>query len=125
MNAIKQVLNNYFSTWNEGFETKSGDKIREYMSEDFVGYWSHSGIQEPEPYYYDYDLDTVLKQMDNAEKTFEPVSVNERKDGDEYVILGKETNTINGKPFTAQCMFVWRNEVGGWKLLKEYIELEK
>ncbi|WP_249366703.1 MULTISPECIES: DUF4440 domain-containing protein [Neobacillus] len=95
------------------------------MSKSFVGYWAHSNIDKPEPYYYDYDLNSVLRQMDNAEKSFEVVSITERKNGEEYLILGRETNLINSKPFTAQCMFVWRNEDNEWKLLREYIELER
>ncbi|SFK32775.1 protein of unknown function [Halobacillus dabanensis] len=125
MQKIEEVLDEYFDKWNQGFTTKSADGIRSFMSREFVGYWSHSGIVEPDPYYYDYDLEAVLKQMDHAEKSFEAVSINPRKEGEEFLVLGKETNHINGKPFTAQCMFVWRYEGDGWKLLKEYIELEK
>jgi hypothetical protein len=39
--------------------------------------------------------------------------------------LGRETNVISGKPFAAQCMFIWRKEDKQWKLLREYIELER
>lgn len=122
---IREVLNSYFKTWNEGFVSKNGDGIREYMSEKFVGYWANSSIDKPDPYFYDYDLNNVLKQMDNAEKSFEIISITERKNGDECLILGKETNLINGKLFAAQCMFVWRKERNGWRLLREYIELER
>jgi hypothetical protein len=125
MKIIKEVLQNYFKTWNEGFITKNGDGIREFMSKNFVGYWAHSNIEKPDPYYYDYDLNNVLKQMDNAHKSFEPVTITKRKDGEEYLVLGRETNLINCEPFTAQCMFVWRIEENEWKLLREYIELER
>jgi hypothetical protein len=125
LNIIKEILNGYFIAWNEGFISKNGDGIRAYMSKSFVGYWAHSNIDKPEPYYYDYDLNSVLRQMDIAEKSFEVVSITERKNGEEYLILGRETNLINGKPFTAQCMFVWRKEDNEWKLLREYIELER
>jgi len=122
---IKEILNDYFNAWNEGFTSKNGDRIRAYMSKSFVGYWAHSNIDKPDPYYYNYDLNTVLRQMDNAEKSFEVFSIIERKNGEEYLILGRETNLIKGEPFTAQCMFVWRNEDNKWKLLREYIELER
>ncbi|MFD1020879.1 nuclear transport factor 2 family protein [Thalassobacillus hwangdonensis] len=125
MLTIDNVLEEYFHAWNEGFTTKNGDGIRAHMSKEFVGYWAHSGIKEPDPYFYDYDLNSVLKQMDDAEKSFETASVSERKEGEEVLVLGKETNVIGGIPFTAQCMFVWRNEENGWKLIREYIELEK
>ncbi|RFB11410.1 nuclear transport factor 2 family protein [Bacillus sp. HNG] len=125
MNTIEEVLNDYFIAWNKGFICKNGDGIRDCMSKSFIGYWAHSNIDNPEPYYYDYDLDSVLRQMDNAEKSFEIASITERKNGEEYLILGRETNTINGEPYSAQCMFVWRKEDNAWKLLREYIELER
>lgn len=68
MNTIEEVLNDYFIAWNKGFISKNGDGIRAYMSKSFIGYWAHSNIDNPEPYYYDYDLDSVIRQMDNAEK---------------------------------------------------------
>ncbi|NHM32071.1 nuclear transport factor 2 family protein [Neobacillus terrae] len=125
MNFIKEVLNNYFKAWNDGFVTKNGEGIRNYMSESFVGYWAHSNLDKPDTYHYDYDLNSVLRQMDNAEKSFEGVSITERKNGNEILVLGRETNVINGAPYTAQCMFVWRKEGNEWKLLREYIELER
>lgn len=125
MDIIQGLLNSYFTAWNEGFISKNGDGIRNYMSENFVGYWAHSNIDKPDPYYYNYDLDSVLKQMDNAEKSFKAVSITERKNGNEFLVLGQETNLINGEPYRAQCMFVWRKEENEWKLLREYIELER
>jgi len=125
MNSMKEVLNAYFMAWNEGFTSKKSDRIRDYMSKSFVGYWAHSNIDKPDAYYYDYDLDNVVRQMDNAEKSFEVISITERKNGDECVVVGRETNLINGEPYHAQCMFVWRIEGGEWKLVREYIELER
>ncbi len=125
MDDIQGVINDYFKSWNEGFISKNGDSIRSYMSKKFVGYWAHSNIDKPDVYYYTYDLNNVLKQMDNAEKSFEIVSITNRKNGFEFLVIGRETNLINGEPFTAQCMFVWRKEGNEWKLLREYIELER
>lgn len=125
MDIIRGILNSYFTAWNEGFISKNGNGIRNYMSENFVGYWAHSNIDKPDPYYYNYDLDSVLKKMDNAEKSFKAVSITERKNGNEFLVLGRETNLINGEPYRAQCMFVWRKEENEWKLLREYIELER
>lgn len=106
MDLIKELLNSYFKAWNDGFISKNSDKIRDYMSKSFVGYWAHSNIEQPAPYYYDYDLNSVLRQMDNAEKSFEIVSITKCKNGDEYLVLGRETNLINGAPYYAQyvCM---------------------
>jgi hypothetical protein len=125
LDTINEILNSYFRAWNEGFISKNGEGIREYMSEKFVGYWAHSNIDKPDSYFYDYDLNSVLRQMDNAEKSFEAVSITQRKNGEEFLVLGRETNLINGEPYTAQCMFVWRKENNQWKLLREYIELER
>ena len=125
MDTIQKVLNSYFDTWNEAFISKNGDGIRNYMSKQFVGYWAHSTIEKIDPYYYDYDLDSVLKQMDNAKKSFDAVSITLRKDGEECLVLGRETNLIDGNLYRAQCMFVWRKEENEWKLLREYIELER
>ncbi|SEA00470.1 hypothetical protein SAMN05421743_102196 [Thalassobacillus cyri] len=49
----------------------------------------------------------------------------ERNNGEEYLVLGREVNWINGDPYPAQCMFVWRKEGEEWKLVREYIELER
>ena len=125
MENIHDVLDDYFKSWNEGFISKNGDKIRHFMSKNFVGSWAHSNIDQPDVYYYNYDLNNVLKQMDHAEKSFEIASITNRKNGLEFLISGKETALINGEPYTAQCMFVWRKEVNEWKLLREYIELER
>jgi hypothetical protein len=84
MAIIKDVINEYFNAWNKGYITKNSDEIRNYMSRNFVGYWAHSNIIEPEPYYYDYDLNSVLKQLDNASKSFNITSYTERKNGDDF-----------------------------------------
>jgi Domain of unknown function (DUF4440) len=125
LEKTQEIMSEYFKAWNEGFKSKNGDKIRNFMSKNFVGYWAHSNIDQPEPYFYNYDLNSVLKQMNDAEKSFEPYSITERKIGSEKIILGRETNVISGKPFNAQCMFIWRKEENQWKLLREYIELER
>ncbi|MFC0189496.1 DUF4440 domain-containing protein [Fictibacillus aquaticus] len=125
MKQIEEVLEDYFKSWNEGFISKNSDKIKSFMSDDFTGYWAHSDIERPDPYGYDYDLYAVLKQMDDAEKSFEILSITERKNGEEVIVFGRETNVIKGTPYAAQCMFVWRKENSEWKLLREYIELER
>ena len=74
METIQSVLDNYFASWNEGFISKNGDTIKQFMSSKFNGYWAHSNIDNPEVYGYDYDINSVLKQTDNAIKSFEIVS---------------------------------------------------
>ncbi|WP_144510812.1 nuclear transport factor 2 family protein [Bacillus sp. FJAT-22090] len=125
MDDIQNILKKYFQAWNNGLISKDGDEIRRFMSKNFVGYWAHSNMEKPDEYGYDYDLDGVLQQYGQAEKSFVPVSIVERKNRKECLVLGRETNVIEGKPYTAQCMFVWRDEEEGWKLLREYIELER
>lgn len=125
MENIQKVLDEYFAAWNEGFISKNGDEIRHYMSPGFVGYWAHANLNKPDEYGYNYDLDDVLRQYGKAEKSFETLCVTERKNGDEMIVVGRETNLINNEPYRAQCMFIWRKENGEWKLLREYIELER
>lgn len=125
MEEIKKVLEDYFHVWNIALESKDGNEIRSFMSKDFIGYWCHSGLNKPDQYGYEYDIDGVLQQYEQAEKSFEPYSLTERKNGEEYLILGREVNKINGEPFPAQCMFIWRKEDEKWKLIREYIELER
>ncbi|MFC0522895.1 DUF4440 domain-containing protein [Pontibacillus salicampi] len=124
MKDIQTTLNDYFNAWNQALQTKDGEFIRQYMSRSFVGYWAYSEVREPDPYYYDYDLHLVLKQMNDAEKSFHPLSIVERKGGQEAIVVGRETNVIKGEPFSAHCMFIWGREDEGWKLQREYIELE-
>ncbi|MBY0122035.1 nuclear transport factor 2 family protein [Bacillus sp. S/N-304-OC-R1] len=125
MEQINEVLKDYFKSWNEAFITKDGERIKSYMSKDFRGYWAHSGLEEPDQYDYHYDLNGVLEQYDQAEKSFVLASISMRKNGEEFVAIGTETALINDVEFPATCMLVWRKEEDEWKLLREYIELEK
>lgn len=123
--TIEKLMEDYFNSWNEGFISKNSEGIRSFMSRDFTGYWGHSGLTKPQEYGYDYDLDAVLVNEGSAYKSFDILSVTERGNGQELIVFGKETNMINGQAFPAQCLFVWRKEATGWKLLREYIELIK
>ncbi|WP_019241072.1 MULTISPECIES: nuclear transport factor 2 family protein [Bacillus] len=125
MSHFRKVLNQYFEAWNLGLRNKNGTEIRMFMSEKFIGYWAHSNLDCPEEYRYDYDIDEVLMQYNTAEKSFNPLSFTERNNGDEMVVMGREINIIDGEPYPAQCMFIWRKEEGQWKLVREYIELER
>ncbi|MFT4414300.1 nuclear transport factor 2 family protein [Fredinandcohnia humi] len=125
MEELKSFLDIYFKAWNKGFSSKNGDEIRNLMSKSFVGYWAHSGLDIPDQYDYHYDLAGVLSQYGNAHKSFKVENTSLRKNGEEYVVTGTETNTIDGIPHPAKCMFVIRKEDTDWKLVREYIELEK
>jgi hypothetical protein len=122
---MQKILTDYFKAWNDGFISKDSSQIKEYMSKEFIGYWAHGNIDKPDHYDYHYDLAGVLQQYDNAEKSFEVLSIVERKNGEECVVLGRETCVIDGELYAAQCMFVWRKEEVAWKLQREYIELER
>lgn len=125
MDNINLVLDGYFKAWNDGFVSKNADAIRDYMSKAFSGFWANANLDSPEQYDYSYDLEGVLSQYNgDVEKSFEPITIVKRNNGQEYLVLGRETNMINGKPHPAQCMFVWRLEESEWKLVREYIELE-
>lgn len=104
MDSIQEVLNGYFKSWNDAFISKNGDGIRNYMSQHFVGFWAHSNLNKPDHYDYNYDIESALKQYDNAQKSFEPISITERKDGEEFLVLGTEMNVINDVPFPAKCI---------------------
>lgn len=125
MEHIYEVLKDYFKCWNEAFVSKDGEKLKNYMSKNFRGYWAHSNLEQPDQYDYTYDINGVLQQYNHAEKSFKPASISMRKAGEEFVVIGTETALIDGKAYPASCMFVWRKEGDSWKLLREYIELEK
>ncbi|WP_249365577.1 hypothetical protein [Cytobacillus citreus] len=72
MEHYHKVLNDYFQCWNEALLSKNGDKLRNYMSKSFVGYWANSNLELPDQYDNTYDIEAVLKQYDNSEKSFEP-----------------------------------------------------
>ncbi|MFS0673433.1 DUF4440 domain-containing protein [Ornithinibacillus sp. 179-J 7C1 HS] len=126
MRTFEHTLSNYYDSWNEGFVTKDASKIRSYMSEKFVGIFGYSSIEVPEEYHYNYDIKSILKQYnEKTRKEFEIITSMERKNGENYVVLGLETSFIDGNPHRAQCMYVWGLEEGEWKLLREFIEIEQ
>lgn len=125
LEKLKKQLDAYFQGWNEGCKKQDGEIIRSFLSNDFVGYWAHSSILEPTPYFYSYDLQAVVEQMVGAKKTFTIYSMVPRKNETEWIVVGQEICQIQGQEHPAQCMLIWRNEQNEWKLLREYIELEK
>lgn len=125
MEKLQVVLDAYFKAWNDGFESKNGDEIRSLMSRNFIGYWCHAKLDKPEEYDYTYDLNGVLAQYGTAEKHFEVLSITERNDGNEVIVFGRERNIVDGVTHPAQVMFIWRKEESKWRLIREYIELEK
>ncbi|AYC28866.1 DUF4440 domain-containing protein [Paenisporosarcina cavernae] len=125
MEKLEVVLSDYFTTWNNALVNKDADSIRSFMSKNFVGYWANSDINNPTPYYYDYDLGTVLQQMNDVEKKFHTNSITYRKNGNEAIVVGREFGVIGDRKFAAQCMLIWEFEEFEWKLKREYIELER
>ncbi|MFY0544515.1 hypothetical protein [Brevibacillus sp. H7] len=67
----------------------------------------------------------ILHLYNDAKKSFEPISISERKEGEEVVVIGTETNELNHTLHQAKGMLIWRKENNEWKLLREYIELER
>lgn len=125
MKDFEAVLSDYYSAWNEGFKSKDSNRIKEFMSKDFTGYWAFSGITKPEVYDYHYDISSVLDQYDeNTYKEYEILSITKRNNEENYLIFGTETSTISGQPHHAKCMYVCAIENGDWKLIREYIEME-
>lgn len=124
MHAIESTIKSYYYSWNLGFKTKDDSEIRSYLSSDFVGYWSQSGMSEPFSYDNKLDLASSLKEMGNGKKSYKHFYISERNNGKEVITIGIESNIIDNKEHKAQSMLVWRKESGEWKLLREYIELE-
>jgi ketosteroid isomerase-like protein len=114
-----------FRAWDSAFITKDPSEIKSFMSVKFVGYWAHSGLESPEQYDFHYDLLSVLKQYQDATKKFVIESISSRKNGQEYIVMGSETAVISGAEYSAKCMLIWREENDEWKLVREYIELER
>ncbi|GIO26600.1 DUF4440 domain-containing protein [Ornithinibacillus bavariensis] len=126
MKDFESTLQNYYSSWNEGFKTKDDTHIRNFMSERFVGYWAFSGIEKPEEYFFDYDIVSVLNQYkEDTKKEFNVITKTERKNGENCLVFGTETSLIEGKPHQAKVMYVWGLENEEWKLQREYIEMEQ
>ncbi len=125
LHGIYSVMDKYFQAWNDGFVSKNADAIRAMMSSGFAGYWAHSGLERPDQYGFGYDLEGVLSQYGEASKSYEISAIQERREGREVLVLGREINLVEGTPHPARFMFVWRLEDGQWKLAREYIELEK
>jgi len=123
--TIQDALRDYFDAWNDAFQSKNDDRVRRCLSEEFKGYWGRSGLTAPETYDRTLDIQSVLSQYRQAQKSFEPISIVERGDGAEVVVFGTETNDIEGSRSRAKSMMVWRKEHREWKLLREYIELER
>lgn len=124
MNEFRERLNAYYEAWHVGFASKDANQILDFMSKDFKGFWSNSILTNPEQYDYNYDIVSVLKSYSNPQKSFELITLSERKMGEEVIVLGTESTVINGDLHAAKCMYIWRKENGDWKLLREYIELE-
>lgn len=120
---IEQIVTEYFEAWNKALDTNNPDYIRQKMSKKFTGFWCHSALDVPQKYDYNYDLNAVLEQYlnMNAQKSFEIESITERTN--DMLVIGTETNTVNGIEYPAKAIFVWRQENNQWKLLREYIEL--
>ncbi|MGM0835382.1 MAG: DUF4440 domain-containing protein [Bacillota bacterium] len=125
MMSIEEVVDNYFRAWDKAFITKDSSEIKSFMSEKFVGYWAHSGLDKPEQYDYHFDLVSLLNQYKDATKNFVIGSISSRKKGQEYIVMGSEAAVISGAEYPAKCMFIWREENDEWKLIREYIELER
>ncbi|WP_367037381.1 hypothetical protein [Rossellomorea marisflavi] len=121
---VIQVVEDYFVEWSKGYASKRSEGIRAFFSKSFTGYWAKAGLESIEPYGHNYGLDDVLRQIDRGEKQFHLTSLVERGGG-EVLLTGRETNMIQGKAYSAQCLLVWRLEDDGWKLLREHIELER
>ena len=120
----KKALDLYFSKWNEGFLTFDASPIKDFYHKDFIGFWGHSKLLVPDQYNKEYDVEEVLRGMPGAVKTFTPLHYSQRADN-EVSVIGVLSATFEGKDYPSQCLYILRNTNDGWKILREYIELER
>lgn len=120
----KQDLDMYFSKWNEGFQTFDAAPIKAFYHDDFVGFWGHSQLLVPDQYGREYDVEEVLRGMPGAIKTFTPLHHSPRAEN-EIAVIGVLSAAFEGKEYPSQCIYILRNTNKGWKILREYIELER
>ncbi|WLD94722.1 DUF4440 domain-containing protein [Alkalihalobacillus sp. AL-G] len=125
MNGIDSVLDSYFDAWNRAFQSKNDTEIRAFLSKEFKGHFGRSEMTEAYTYDADYEIVPILNMYTTAEKSFEVLSSAKRNSDREIVVIGNEQNLIDGELSKAKSMMIWRNENNEWKLLREYIELEK
>lgn len=123
-NSWQQDLDMYFSRWNEGFQTFDVAPIKAFYHEDFNGFWGNSQLLIPDQYGKDYDVEEVLRGMPGAVKMFTPLHFSNRAEN-EVAVIGVLTATFEGKKYPSQCLYILRHTAGGWKILREYIELER
>ena len=120
----EQALNEYFAKWNEGFINFEPAPIKDFYHDEFIGFWGNSQLTVPEQYSKDYDLEVVLRSMPGAVKKFNTLHYSERGEN-EIAIIGIEIALFEGNHYPAQTMYIWRNTENGWKIMREYIELER
>ena len=120
----KQDMDTYFGKWNEGFQTFDATPIKAFYHEDFIGFWGNSQLNVPDQYGRDYDVEAVLRDMPGAVKTFTPLHFSRRTEN-EVAVIGILSASFKGKEYPSQCLYILRHTEDGWKILREYIELER
>jgi len=120
----KKDLTQYFSEWNKGFQTFNATAIKRFYHNDFIGFWGNSKLNIPDQYGKDYDIEEVLRDMPGAIKTFAPLHYSHRSDN-EVAVIGVLSAEYEGNHYPSQCLYILRNTDDGWKILREYIELER
>ena len=117
-------LHQYVEKWNEGFQTFDAAPIKAFYHDEFVGYWGNSKLVVPDQYDKHYDLEQTLRGMPGAVKEFNILHSAKRADN-EVAVIGTWTAHFDGQNYPSQCIYIWRHTESGWKLLREYIELER
>ncbi len=120
----QEAFNLYFSKWNEGFITFNAAPIRTFYHDEFVGFWGNSQLTIPDHYDRYYNVEDVLRGMPGAVKTFSTLHFTNRSEN-EVSILGILTATYEGQDYPSNCLYILRNTDNGWKILREYIEIDR
>lgn len=120
----QEQFNLYFSKWNEGFKTFDAAPIKMFYHEDFVGYWGNSKLTIPDQYDRNYNVEEVLQGMPGAIKTFTTLHSSHRAE-DEVSVLGILTASYEGQEYPSHCLYILRKTNNHWKILREYIEIDR
>lgn len=112
------------SKWNEGFQTLDASPIKSFYHDDFIGFWGNSQLTVPDQYRKDYDVEEVLLSMPGAIKTFTALHFSNRSEN-EVAVIGVLSAEYKGNHYPSQCLYILRKMNDGWKILREYIELER
>lgn len=121
---VERSLEAYLIAWNRFMDEGRDEDVRAFFLNSFRGFWSAAGMDHPETYGRDYDMESVRDRLKGSKFRIEQPRILMRKGGSEAVLSGVEYVTHGANVHAAHVMMVWRKEEGKWKLLREYVETQ-